>query len=138
MEALTYTKALEKEFVTISYSQERHFIWNEWRGEIPSHELREAILFSCHFILDNGVEFILADYTLMIAPSLDDQIWIANHSAELLRHSKLKRVANVLASDIFQQVAIETIYDIASEVPLPCESRHFVSQEDALQWLFEA
>jgi hypothetical protein len=71
----------------------------------------------------------------MAAPTMEDQVWVANHSADLLQYSKLRRVANLMAQDLFQQIAIETIYDIASEAPLPCTSRDFVVKEDALEWL---
>lgn len=136
MKTLDLKVAFDKEYVTIRYCAEEKYIWNEWRGLIPSQELRDAILFACYFILDNDVELILADFSKMTGPSLEDQVWIANHSADLLKHSKLKRVANVLAPDLFQQVAIENIYDIASEVPMPCITKDFVSKEEALHWLF--
>ncbi|WP_299757682.1 hypothetical protein [uncultured Pontibacter sp.] len=127
---------LDKDFVTIRYSAEQKLIRNEWRGVIPSVELRAAMIYSCEFILANKVELILADFTLMCAPTLEDQVWIANHTAALLQHSNLKRVANLMAQDLFQQIAVQAIYDMASEIPLPCESRDFVTEEDALEWLF--
>ncbi|WP_460921232.1 hypothetical protein [Pontibacter brevis] len=67
---------------------------------------------------------------------MEDQVWIAVYSAELLQHSKLRKVANLMAQDIFQQLAIERIYEKASELPMPCETREFVSREEALEWLF--
>ncbi|WP_281163486.1 hypothetical protein [Pontibacter roseus] len=41
-----------------------------------------------------------------------------------------------MAQDLFQQIAIQTIYEIASKLSMPCESRDFVSREEALEWLF--
>ncbi len=136
MRTLELIIALENDYVTIRHSPEEKLICNEWKGVIPSPELRKAMMFACEFILDNDVELILADYTAMCAPTFDDQVWIANHSAELLQHSKLRRVANLMAQDIFQQLAIESIYEIASETPMPCETRDFVSKDEALEWLF--
>jgi hypothetical protein len=132
---LNYRTILRRDHVTIRYCSEEKLIWNEWRGVIPSHKLRDLIIYACQYIIDNKIELILADYTRMAAPTMEDQVWVANHSAELLQHSKLKRVANLMAQDLFQQIAIETIYDIASEVPLPCTSRDFVVKDDALEWL---
>ncbi|MBC5773709.1 hypothetical protein H8S95_06515 [Pontibacter sp. KCTC 32443] len=134
--SIALEKVWEKEYVTIRHNPEENFIWNEWRGVIPSKELREAMIYACNFILDNQVELILADYTRMAAPTMDDQVWIANHTAELLQHSKLRRVANLMAPDIVQQVAIKSIYDIASEFSLPCESKDFDDKLEALEWLF--
>lgn len=126
----------EKEYVTIRHSSDQKLIWNEWRGFIPSEPLRESMLKACEFIMDNEVELILADYSRLCSPSMEDQVWIANHTAEILRHSKLKRVANLMAQDLFQQIAIESIYEIASKAtPLPCESRDFMNKEEALDWL---
>ncbi|SIQ85518.1 hypothetical protein [Pontibacter lucknowensis] len=136
MNLLNFEKALEQDFVTIRHSPENKMLWNQWRGSIPSDPLREAMIFACEFIVANEIELILADYTKMQPPSLQDQNWIAIHSAEILQHSKLKRVANVMGTDIFQQLSIETIYQIASQTPLPCESRDFMFKDDALEWLF--
>ncbi|MFD2512352.1 hypothetical protein ACFSRY_00620 [Pontibacter locisalis] len=131
-------KVLDKDYFTMRFSVGENFIWNEWKGAIPSKQLREAIIFSCEFILANNVELILADYTKMCSPTVEDQVWIANHSADLLQHSRLRKVANLMAQDLFQQLAIQNIYDKASEVPLPCESRDFVSKDAALEWLFSS
>ena len=136
MRTLELKEAFTNEYVTIRYSAEENFIWNEWRGVIPSRVLREAVLLTCEFVLANKIAFILSDYSRMSAPLLDDQVWISNHFSDLLHHSRLRKVANLMAQDLFQQVAIQTIYDMASEVPLHCESRDFVSKEEALEWLF--
>lgn len=42
-----------------------------------------------------------------------------------------------MAQDIFQQMAIEKIYQKAYEQSFPGESRSFVSEDDAIEWLFE-
>ncbi|WP_242919966.1 hypothetical protein [Pontibacter liquoris] len=135
LNAPNFTVALQQEYVTIRHCAEENFIWNEWRGAIPSQQLREAMFFSCEFIIAHNIEFILADFSKMNAPAFEDQVWIANRSAAILQHSKLKRVANVLAMDIFEQLAIESIYEMASEIPLPCQYRDFISEQDALEWL---
>lgn len=132
---LKYRTILKRDHVTIRYCPDKKLIWNEWKGVIPSHKLRDSIIYACQYIIENDIELILADYTSMAAPTMEDQVWVANHSAELLQYSKLKRVGNLMAQDLFQQIAIGNIYDIASEVPLPCVSRDFVVKEDALEWL---
>lgn len=138
MNLQNFEKVHEREFVTIRHNFEKKMLWNEWRSNIPSGPLREAMHFACQYIIDNEIELILADYTRMLPPSLQDQTWIATHAAQILQHSKLKRVANIMGTDIFQQISIETIYELASKYPLPCESRDFIFKEDALEWLFSA
>lgn len=136
MKPLELTEAFTNEYVTIWYSADENFILNEWRGVIPSATLRDAVLLACEFVLDNDIELILSDYSRMSIPMLDDQVWISNHFAELLHHSKLRKVANLMAQDLFQQVAIPTIFYPASEAHLHCESRDFETKEEALEWLF--
>ncbi|MBX0334290.1 hypothetical protein K3G39_13685 [Pontibacter sp. HSC-14F20] len=131
-----FEKSLERDCVTIRHNPEDKMIWNQWRGNISSGPLREAMIFACDFTITHEVELILADFTFMLPPSLQDQTWIARNAADILQHSKLSRVANVMGSDIFQQISIETIYEIAFRTPLPCESRDFLSTGDALEWLF--
>lgn len=129
-----FITVLREEHLTMRYYPQDSLLCNEWRGVIPSGDLRNYILLACHFVVDNHVEFILADYSRMSAPSFDDQVWVANHSADLLRHSRLRLVANVLANDLLQQLAIGTIYDLAS-ASTRFESRDFVHKDDALKWL---
>ncbi|WP_162054213.1 hypothetical protein [Pontibacter pamirensis] len=132
---LDYMVAVDEEYLTIHYNRDEKLMWNQWQGAIPSPQLREAMISACQFILANDVELILADFTRMCAPTVEDQVWIGKNSAELLQHSKLRKVANLMARDIFQQMAIDNIYDKASELPMPCESRTFVSKFDAMEWL---
>ncbi|WP_299824722.1 hypothetical protein [uncultured Pontibacter sp.] len=138
MKTLELITVWEKEYVRIQHSPDEKLIWNEWKGVIPSLKLREAITYACNFILEHDVELILADYRNMCSPTFEDQVWIAKNSAEVLQHSKLRRVANLLAQDIFQQIAIESIYETASKVPLPCISKDFVYKNDALDWLLSS
>ncbi|PRY09990.1 hypothetical protein CLV24_11658 [Pontibacter ummariensis] len=135
LNSLEFIKVFETDYLTLRYSAKEKLIWNEWRGDIPSPQLREAMLYASNFILEQNIELILADFTCMCAPTMQDQVWIAKHTAELLQHSRLRRVANLLAQDIFRQRAIENIYEKASQTPMPCETRDFVSEEDALIWL---
>ncbi|GAB3200081.1 hypothetical protein ABID22_003065 [Pontibacter aydingkolensis] len=136
MRKLELKVAWKKDFATMRYSPGKKLIWTEWRGAISSEQLREAIIYECEFILANRVELMLSDYTMMIPPALEDQVWVANHTTELLQHSSLRLVANLMAQDIFQQITIHTIYAFTSDVLLPCESRDFVTKEEALEWLF--
>ncbi|WP_439882531.1 hypothetical protein ACSX1A_05050 [Pontibacter sp. MBLB2868] len=136
LQKLELATVLDKPYVTIRYCSHTKFIWNEWRGVIPSSQLRDAMIFASKFALDNKVEYILADFTKLCAPSLEDQLWIAKQAGNLLKDSKLKKVANVMPTDFFQQIAIENIYEKASEIPQPCETRAFLFESDAVAWLF--
>ncbi|WP_299990927.1 hypothetical protein [uncultured Pontibacter sp.] len=131
-----FEKALELDFVTIRHFPDQKLFWSDWRGIIPREPLREAMHFASQFIIENEIELVLVDYTHMLPPSLQDQNWIATHSAAILQYSKLKRVANVMGYDIFQQISIETINEIAYRYPLPFESRDFMFKDDAFEWLF--
>ncbi|TPE46215.1 hypothetical protein FJM65_02410 [Pontibacter mangrovi] len=134
---LRFKTIRQDEFFIMKFNQEEKFLWNTWKGKMPSAQLREAMLFASNFILAYNVTCILADYRLMHAPTLSDQAWIAKHTGKLLQHSKLERVANLLAPDVFQQKAIETIYEKASEMPQPCETRDFIEEQDAIKWLMD-
>ncbi|WP_018478785.1 hypothetical protein [Pontibacter roseus] len=74
MEEPNFEVAWEKEYVTIRHSPDVRLIWNEWRGIIPTEPLRVAMMKASQFIVDNQVELILADYTNMGAPSMEDQV----------------------------------------------------------------
>lgn len=136
LDKLELTIAIDKAYLTVHYNPEEKLIWNQWRGAIPSPQLREAMTSASRFILTNDVELVLADFTRMSAPTVEDQRWIASQTAQLLQHSKLRKVANLMAQDIFQQMAIEKICEKASELPVPYEIRPFVLEVDAIEWLF--
>lgn len=69
LDTLEWIIAVDKNYLTIRYNPEEKLIWNQWRGTIPSPQLREAMISACHFILENDVELILADFTRMGAPT---------------------------------------------------------------------
>ncbi|MBB6612683.1 hypothetical protein H7F15_16695 [Pontibacter sp. Tf4] len=136
MRTKTFEKVLDSEYVTIRHCPDERLLWNEWKGAIPSGKLRAAVRFASEYVAANNIELILADFSRMHAPSREDQVWIARTGARILQHSKLRKVANLTSSDIFGQIALETIYDIAAETPLPCEVRNFISEQSAAEWLY--
>lgn len=135
MKILDLVTTWSEDHVKLFYDPVRSLAIAEWRGAIPSAQLREATLYTCDFVLSKGIELLLYDYTLLFAPNLDDQVWIANHSAELLQHSRVKKIANLMAQDLFQQIPLEGVNDTFSDISLHCESRDFLSKEEALEWL---
>ncbi|MER2999177.1 hypothetical protein [Pontibacter populi] len=136
MHTLILETVLQNDYVTIRYSSEDKLIWNEWRGTIPTADLKEAMLFACNFIVANNIALILADYTHLSPPTREDQVWIAKTTSKILQHSNLRRVANINGHDLFQQLAIDTIHQIAAQTPMPCETRDFLSKAEAKEWLF--
>ena len=136
MDLLEWTVVWEKEYVTIRYNPQQKLVWSEWRGVIPGMELREAMVYNFEFIIANDVEYLIEDYSCMSAPSMDDQVWISNHTAVLLHHSKLRRVANLMAQDLFQQIGMEYHHETTAKITVLCESRDFVTKDEALEWLF--
>ena len=136
MHTLILNRVLANNYVTIRHSPADKLIWNEWRGTIPSSDLKEAMLIACNLIVVNNIELILADYTQFSPPTREDQVWIAKTASNILQHSNLRRVANINGHDIFQQLAIDTIHQIAAQTPMPCETRDFLSKAEAKEWLF--
>lgn len=136
MHTLSLVKVLANKYVTIRHSPVDKLIWNEWKGTIPSADLKEAMLFACNFIVANNIELILADYTHLSPPTREDQVWVAKETSKILKNSNLRRVANINGHDIFQQLAIDTIHQIAAQTPMPCETRDFLSKAEAKEWLF--
>ncbi|MCX2741520.1 hypothetical protein [Pontibacter anaerobius] len=138
LSTLEFTTILDTKYLTIRHCPEEKLLWNEWRGVIPSQQLRQAIIYDCNFILENDVELLLADYLNLSAPVVEDQVWVARHSAPLLRKSRLRKVANLLAQNIFQQLAVENFYEKEAVLPRNCVRREFVSNNDALVWLLSS
>ena len=136
MHILSLEKVLATNYVTIRHSPEHKLIWNEWKGTIPSAQLKEAMLFVSNFIVANNIALILADYTHLSPPTREDQVWIARTTSTILQHSNLRRVASINGHDIFQQLALDTIHEIAAQAPVPCMSCDFLSKAEAKEWLF--
>ncbi|MDX5443061.1 MAG: hypothetical protein LPJ89_04675 [Hymenobacteraceae bacterium] len=135
MKTLELVTTWDKEHVKLCFDSDKKIVVAEWKGAIPSKQLRDATVQTCDFVLEHDVELLLNDYTLLLIPNLEDQVWVANHAAELLQHSKIRKIANLMAQDLFQQIPLEGVNDSFSNVPLHSESRDFLSADEALQWL---
>ncbi|WP_276499696.1 hypothetical protein [Pontibacter litorisediminis] len=130
-----YLTALQEQHLTLRYYPTEKLLCSEWRGVVPSEVLRQGTIYVCQYVLDYNIERILADYSRLVAPSLEDQLWIANRSEHLLRQSKVSRVASVLAPEFFQPPGGRSSSCTVSAVGLSFELHDFGLKADALHWL---
>ncbi|OKL39597.1 hypothetical protein [Pontibacter flavimaris] len=135
LQARQHYTALHEQHLTMRYYDADKLLFNEWRGVVPSEVLKLYTLTVCHFVVDYEVAYVLADYSRMTAPSLVDQLWVINHSENLLRHSVLLRVATVLSPELFQPLEEPATNPPAIGLKLPCDMRDFPLKEEALHWL---
>ncbi|PTX14943.1 hypothetical protein C8N40_10941 [Pontibacter mucosus] len=133
-----YQTALQEQHFSLRYYVDDKLVCTEWRGVVPCDTLRQYSLYVCQFILDNNAELVLADYSRMIVPCLEDQVWIANRTEKILRQSRLTRIASVLAPELFQPLGGRSTPEFAAQLHLPCELRDFAHKNDALNWLLAA
>lgn len=133
-----YHTALQEQHFSLRYYADDKLVCSEWRGVVPCDTLRQYSLYVCQFILDNNVELVLADYSRMIVPCLEDQVWVANRTEKLLRQSNVSRIASVLAPELFQPLGGRSSTDITIQLRLPFDLRDFTQKNDALNWLLAA
>ena len=133
-----YHTALQEQHFSLRYYADDKLVCSEWRGVVPCDTLRQYSLYVCQFIIDNNIGLVLADYSRMIVPTLEDQVWVANRTEKMLRQSSVSRIASVLAPELFQPLGGRSSTDVSTQLRLPCELRDFVHKNDALSWLLAA
>lgn len=106
----------------------------EWRGALNSTEFREAFWKCIELTNEKKLENWLGDNRKMKAISEQDQEWTFQVATPLLLRSTLRKMATVVSEDIFNQMAVTTMFDRAAPV-LTFENQYFKEFEKALEWL---
>lgn len=124
----------ETDAMRVTYDKEQQLAVGTWKGFVTSKELRKTALDSLDFVNEHQVTRWLSDRRNMKAIRQKDQQWTIDEFVPRLLQSPLRRLANVVSKDIFNQMAMESIVQRSGnlgEITL----KEFENIEDAMEWL---
>lgn len=127
----------EKSYLTLYFDEQKKLAIAEWRGKLNSTEYREAFMKCLEMMYEKGIENWLGDNRKMKAISEQDQEWTFQVAAPLLLKSGLRKMATLVSEDIFNQMAVTTMFDRAAPM-MTFENQYFKDFEQALEWLKRA
>ena len=129
-------KILDEAFLTIEVATKTKTISLRWTGFAVSEDYRRGLETALESVLENDLEFWLADLRDMTAILTRDSKWTNEEWFPKLIPSKLKRMAIVESSDYFNKMSVDRIMDIA-EPSLPFKVSYFREIEEAKKWLMD-
>jgi hypothetical protein len=126
---------LRTDFVSISLSKEENLLSIRWKRPPESRQYRFGMLKAERALREHKLERLLLNNQRLGVLTLEDQGWLVTTSIKLLPRTSLKLLAVVTSPDAMQQMTSEAIGSRLKAAQLPYETRYFLSEEEALEWL---
>lgn len=107
-----------------------------WYQPISDKELVAGALKLREFMMESQLEYLLSNSQGLAALSADTKNWLADVYYETLTQTNLKKLARVTPTNLFHQIALESVVTRAAAIKnLSFEFRNFSSEGEALNWL---
>ncbi|ARS36946.1 hypothetical protein CA264_16770 [Pontibacter actiniarum] len=107
-----------------------------WKQKITDEELRQGALKLHLFLLESKLENLLSNSQGLASLSPATKNWLADQYYETLMLTSIRRLARVMPSNLFHQIALESVIArAAAKKNLSFAVRSFSKEEEALRWL---
>lgn len=124
----------ETEAIRVSYDEELQLGKGEWKGFVSSEVFRSTALHLLEFVVEYRITRWLSDRSHMKAIRQQDQQWMAEEFIPKIIDSPLRRMANVLSSDVVEKRNVEQIIRRSRGLG-NLSFRDFETVAEALEWL---
>jgi hypothetical protein len=131
---LMETVYFENDHLTLYYNLARKMGRAVWTGFLSGEVFRSNTAASLQLIADKNPVFWLADNRKMKAIRQKDQAWLEKEILPRLAGSSIQKMATLVSEDIFNQMAVETLF-IRSNHILRFDHQFFHREEEARTWL---
>lgn len=128
----------QSKHLIVKYDEQNSILENSWfdsnmmSEEVYKKELIKHTDFAVEYRPKNYL-INSPDFAFSVSPELQE--WIVNNIFPRSMHSDAKKMAIIVAKDIFAQVSIEQTIDDASDALGKLNTRYFDVVEDAMKWL---
>ena len=128
------TLVFNEDYLKVYYNEDLKLARAVWTGFISGNVFREAILFCQAFMEEHDIFYWLADNRKLNAIRNSDQEWFLKEIGPRMAQSSLKKMATIVAEDIFNQMAVDNLFVKGNEF-IKFDNHYFKAEEDALAWL---
>ena len=126
------------DFYTIEVDIEGNLLQSKWHRAVTEQEIKTGGTKLFEVLRDTKVERAVANAQNLgaIPPAAKD--WMSSTFYQMLSQTPLKRIARVLPSSVFHQIALESVVTRAEALGVTrFEVKNFSNQQDALNWAME-
>ncbi|WP_187263947.1 hypothetical protein [Pontibacter beigongshangensis] len=123
------------DFVEIVLHMPNHLLLTRWLRPVVSSEYGHGIEETSRLFLKYDLNKLLINNCRMGVLTIEDQGWLGRFSVEVISKSKLQRLAIISSFDILQQLTNEVLDGKVKEATPPFDTRYFLTEQDALEWL---
>ena len=106
----------QENYLTIFLNEDNSLAKAVWQGFLSSQELRHGVQVCLKLIESHNLRNWLADNRKMKAIRKQDQEWFIQVIAPKMGRSALRRMATLVSEDIFNQMAVESLYQKAGDL----------------------
>ena len=121
-------------YLTLYYHAAESLGHPVWNGFASGEEHRNSVWECVKLIQEKKPRFWLTDNRKMKAVRKADQEWFAQEIISIMANSSLRKFAVLMAEDIFNQMAVENIYQHTTRIN-NFEMKFFDNEATALAWL---
>ncbi|WP_205503327.1 hypothetical protein [Rufibacter psychrotolerans] len=127
----------KSDIITISYEEDLQLVRTKWLGFAGTQEYREILGLYLQLAKERTVTRWIGDNTNARAIRPADQEWTAKEWApRFSQESDLKKMAVLVATDIFNKMAVENMFLKGSGL-IKFDTHFFDNEADALAWVME-
>lgn len=108
----------------------------EWFTGITDEALRHGAVRLHELMLEHRLELLLSNSQALASLSPNTKNWLADNYYTILSQTSIKRLARVTPSNLFHQIALESVVTRAAATHnLSYQIRNFTSEPEAIRWL---
>jgi hypothetical protein len=123
-------------YIDIHYNPDLQLVKCHWLRAISSSEYRLGMQQTCQVIESHHPVRWIIDATRLIAPNMADQKWTTELIGHCMNQVQLRKIALVLADDLFSEVVAEKISSrIMQMIRNPIKIASFNDFEKGMHWL---
>ncbi|MEJ8757236.1 hypothetical protein WG947_09535 [Pontibacter sp. H259] len=126
---------LQTSFMELLTDVPNRFMRLCWLRPVTSREYRYGVLKAGRIAIENQIQKVVVQNQRLGTLTLEDQGWLVTTTIEFISKSAIEQMAVITSADVMQQMASETIKSRIMKSNLPFQSRHFLSESEAMDWL---
>jgi hypothetical protein len=124
------------DFYRIEADKEQNILVSKWLRAVTHDELITGGTKLYEALLETRIERTCANAQALGALNATSKDWMANEFYELLSLTNLKKLARIMPSSVFHQLALESVMTRAEAMgKARFEVRNFSDPDEAMAWL---
>ncbi|GAB3200017.1 hypothetical protein ABID22_003042 [Pontibacter aydingkolensis] len=130
----------QNEYVRADISEQQHFIYVKWAKHPSSDVFRSLFMELVNLTIEYKTSYWLSDARAIHYLEFSDQNWLIQYMAPYLGSTSVKKFARLSTKESIALMDVSRIYTSIEQlknIQVTTQFEVFLSEEAALEWLFE-